>query len=84
MAENNWVIQDGRSILVEFSAAPTESSWDWFGMRGSGEGMQFATAPTEWTLSAWDNAVEYILAAETYVPPPAGSLFNRMLMGIGV
>lgn len=50
MAENNWALQDGRAILVEFEAAQAEANWGWFGFRSSGEGLPFETAPTE---SAW-------------------------------
>jgi hypothetical protein len=83
MAENTWSLQDGRSILVEFEAPTVETNWGWFGMRSSGEGMEFATAAVEWTDHAWLRGGQYIMAAEIYVPPIGGATPTRMLMGIG-
>ena len=82
MAENNWVLQDGRSILVEFSPAATATNWGWFGNRSSGEGLEFATPAAPWTNHAWLRGGQYIMAAEA--PPVGGGLRSRMMMGIGV
>lgn len=64
MAENNWVLQDGRSILVEFSPAATATNWGWFGNRSSGEGLEFSTPETEWTNHAWLRGGQMVQAAE--------------------
>lgn len=82
MAENNWVLQDGRSILVEFDAAQAAKNWGWFGMRSSGEGIEFEIAATPWTDFDWLDRHGMIMAGEA--PPVGGSLFNRMLLGVGL
>jgi hypothetical protein len=64
MAENNWVLQDGRSILVEFEAAASATAWGWFGNRSSGEGLEFATPAVAWTDHSWLRGGQYIMAAD--------------------
>lgn len=83
MAENNWIIQDGRGILVEFETPAVEANWGWFGMRSSGEGIEFATTAAPWTDHAWLRGGQYIMEAEPYVPP-SGSVLTRTLMGFGL
>jgi hypothetical protein len=83
MAENVWVIQDGRSILVEFDAAAIATAWGWFGNRSSGEGLEFATPTPAWIYHAWLRGGQYIMDAQPYIPP-VGALFNRMLLGVGL
>jgi hypothetical protein len=73
MAENNWVLQDGRSILVEFEAAASATAWGWFGNRSSGEGLEFSTAAVAWTDHAWLRGGQYIM------PAGAGSPTNYVL-----
>ena len=46
--------------------------------------QDFQAAATAWTYHDWLGGMGMIMDAQPYVPPPAGSLFNRMLMGIGV
>lgn len=82
MAENNWFLQDGRAILVEFETPPAETNWGWFGNRSSGEGLEFATPTAEWTNHAWLRGGQYILAAE--VGGPATTLLTRSLLGVGI
>ena len=53
MPENTWKLQDGRAILVQFETAQAEANWGWFGMRGSGEGVEFAAGTTAWTNHDW-------------------------------
>jgi hypothetical protein len=62
MAENNWVLQDGRVILVEFDAAAVATNWGWFGNRSSGEGLEFAAPESAWTEHAWLRGGQYIMA----------------------
>jgi hypothetical protein len=64
MAENNWFLQDGRTILVEFEASATATNCGWWG-RSSGEGLEFATPAAEWTNHAWLRGGQYDVAAET-------------------
>jgi hypothetical protein len=65
MAENNWLLQDGRTILVEFETPAAATNWGWFGNRSSGEGLEFATPATAWANHAWLRGGQYDLAAET-------------------
>lgn len=64
MAENNWLLQDGRSILVEFETAATEKAWGWFGNRSSGEGLEFDAAAAAWTDHAWLRGGKMVMPAE--------------------
>lgn len=82
MAENNWSIQDGRSILVEFETPAVATNWGWFGMRSSGEGMEYQTPAVAWAGNAWLRGGQMIMASET--PPVGGSTPLRMMTGIGL
>jgi hypothetical protein len=82
MAENNWLLQDGRTILVEFEAPATETNWGWFGNRSSGEGLEFATPAAEWTYHAWLRGGQYIMEAEA--GGPVTTLLTRSLLGVGI
>jgi hypothetical protein len=64
MAENVWVLQDGRVILVEFETAAAAKNWGWFGNRSSGEGIEFDASAVEWTNHAWLRGGQMVQAAE--------------------
>jgi hypothetical protein len=68
VAANDWLLQDGRSILVEFETATAAKAWGWFGNRSSGEGLEFDAAASAWTDHAWLRGGQYILAAESGGP----------------
>ena len=81
--QNDWSILDGRSILVAFDPPALPVNWGWFGMRSSGEGMEFATTALPWSEHNWLRSSDYIMAAQPYTPP-VGGVPKRMLMGVGV
>lgn len=62
MAENNWVLQDGRSILVEFDAAATSQSW--LLQDGRSVDVAFTAPASAWADHAWLRGGQMVQAAE--------------------
>lgn len=63
MAENNWLLQDGRSILVEFDAATPANTWELHDGKVATD-QTFATPASAWANHDWLGGRGMIMAAE--------------------
>lgn len=66
MPENNWLLNDSAPVTLaqEFSAAPSEAAWGWFGLPMAGEGSEFAPPAAPWAEHDWLAVLGYGMAAE--------------------
>lgn len=79
MAENNWILQDGRSIFVEFNTPA--SSGGWILQDGRSVDVTFNAPASAWANHDWLGGRGMIMAAEV---GGGGGLFVRMLLGVGL
>lgn len=69
MPENTWLLNDSAPVPLaqEFSAAPSEAAWGWFGLPAAGEGSEFAPPVAPWAEHDWLAVLGFQMSAEVGV-----------------
>lgn len=66
MPEATWILNDSvpAPLSQEFSAAPSEAAWGWFGLPIAGEGSIFDSASVPWLEYDWLTLLGFMAAAQ--------------------